>query len=152
MSHRLLYAVLKIGKALVITEVAYAPTNDDKHREETLDFYEQRMTTARMLKRKYPNAKLVGLGDLNARIGSVAWQSIGPYRCETDNGNGAQLRMFNGELDLCALNSFFQEADSATWCSKRGTDARIDYITVKREQLPPSQHMLCQQGDPAHDH
>ena len=132
-SHRIMFAVLTRSRIAYAFVVAHGPTEaatpDTKRK-----WWELLDTTVREIKKKYPDAPLAILGDMNARVGSGLSNAVGPVAPQTENRNGELLRTMADNNSLSLVNTFLPGAEQ-TWCSSRGLWHRIDYIIVPRCQL-----------------
>ena len=124
-SPRILMAVAEINGHLCIISSVHAPINGDP---EAAGFYSSFSARARQLQSKYPNAFSLHLTDLNAKVGSVPSRNIGFMNAETENENGEHMRLMLAELNLVAVNTFFNAGP--TWTGASGYKHRIDYILV----------------------
>ena len=129
-SPRLMAVVGTILKAALLVAVisAHAPTEPETGKDSSLNqqFFDELGQLVRLLVEKYPQAFLLLLGDLNARLGSVNSQSVGSENAVQQNTNGS---LFHTQLlanGLVAINTFL--GAGATWRHALGKTARIDYV------------------------
>ena len=90
-SPRLLFVALKIQNVRFIIFVAHSPIDGD---DLVNVFYDSMSTQLHQLKNTFPEAVVIGLTDLNARVGSVIAPHIGVYGVEQENVNGEHMRLF----------------------------------------------------------
>ena len=78
---------------------------------------------------------LLVLGDMNAKLGSVLSDAVGPLGAEDENGNGCRLHAFALENNLWipATFSMNHEGTSTTWRSSEGQPHRLDYVLIPVE-------------------
>ena len=131
LSPRLLFVAAGVCGHIVIFASIHAPINDSI---EAASFYSQLPRHANVLKSKYPNSIMIFLCDLNAKVGSVGSPNIGSVQPDIENDNGAFMRVMLAEIQLAAVNTYFEAGP--TWTGTRGAQHRIDFILVSISILP----------------
>ncbi|CAK0891389.1 unnamed protein product, partial [Prorocentrum cordatum] len=120
------------GLPLILVS-AHAPTEASPATERE-GFWDTLLSTMSSLQRRAPTAKIYMGIDANARVGPHHSGATGPCDPEEISQNGAALIATLQELQLAALNTFFNVG--YTWRSGKGPTSRIDYLCGPLVDLP----------------
>ena len=77
---------------------------------------------------------MIALLDANARIGSVASNSVGSFQQQTENAAGEAFHHWLADEDLVVPQTFEQThtGPGHTWTHASGATARLDYVAISR--------------------
>ena len=107
-SKRILCIRLKLHTGFVTLVAMYAPTNELRNEEESVEFYQALQDTVRQVPER---DMLIVLGDFNARVGNdvEAWCStLGKFGPAEQNENSRRLLDFCSLHDLMVTNTLFK--------------------------------------------
>ena len=132
-SPRIMWVKMRFGADSWVFVSAYGP-GSERTEEEAEAFWDELRVCVQGFR---GNEKVVVLGDLNARVGSIAIPGIiGDFGVDGVNENGERMLGMCGECEMAVGNTYFKKKmiHKITWVRRNGGEmgdrALMDYVLI----------------------